>query len=92
MAKTKLDYQREARKLREQLRELTANVQGYCSRLDYLMAGQESTVERGKKIAQLTNHLQTANDSAMHFGLGLSFKRIGRIKKLHDEAVRRINP
>jgi len=35
---------------------------------------QPSSIERGKKIAQLSNWLELNNDDAWHFGLGKSLK------------------
>lgn len=87
MPKSKLDYQRENRKLREQLRDLTASVQWFCARMDHLMGTEHSTVARGKKIAALMNDLQMSGDAALHFGLKYSLKRVEQVKKLTRAAA-----
>ena len=38
--------------------------------------------ERGQRIAGLTNSLDIANDSAMHFTLGYSFNKIKKFKEV----------
>lgn len=35
----------------------------------------------GPRLAKLANALEMANDSAMHFACGWSFKKIGNLKK-----------
>lgn len=64
------------RELREQQRLFKAlgqNVIAFLAQMDVLML-QESTVERGKKIARICSDLELANDAAMRFGLGLERK------------------
>jgi len=62
------------------LKDLTETVAVCLSALDHVMKGP-STVERGKTIAKISNHLDMGNDAAMHFGLGYGFKKIANIKK-----------
>ena len=59
---------------------LTKSVAQCLSRLDCIMR-EESTIERGKKIAKLSNFLEMENDSAMHFGLDYGWRKINNIKK-----------
>lgn len=60
---------RERTALRDQLRDLTCTVSRAIAALDAEMQ-QPSTVERGKRIAQICNGMQLANDCAKRFGLG----------------------
>lgn len=60
---------RERTDLRIQLRDLTFSVTRAIAALDAEMQ-QPSTVERGKRIAQICNGLQLANDIAKRFGIG----------------------
>ena len=55
------------------LKSLTKAVKEYIDIMDDIMK-QPSTVERGKDIARLLNHLEMANDRARLFGLGQSLK------------------
>lgn len=60
--------------------ELTKKVCRALAVLDVTMK-LPSAIDRGKKIAEIANFLDMANDVAMHFGLGYGFKKIGNIKK-----------
>ena len=68
------DTERELRKVRKYLRELTRNVSAAITLLDDAMKGA-STVERGRKVAAVCNALEFANDSARRFGLGETLKK-----------------
>jgi len=65
---------------KKQLISLTKTVAQFIAALDRVMK-EESTVERGKKIAKLNNALELENDKAMYFGLGYGWRKIGNIKK-----------
>ena len=71
---------KEFNKLKNDFRNLTVAVQNHLSLLDAVMK-TPSTLERGREIAKLSNYLDAANDSAMHFGLDMSFKLINKGKK-----------
>lgn len=58
---------------------LSKNVSAALLRIDVIMALPESHL-RGKKIAEVCNLLELANDEAWHFGLGKSLKRRGSAK------------
>lgn len=64
---------------KKHLVELTNAVVGYLNVFDRTMKRPESR-ERGEQLAELANLLEMANDSAMHFGLGLSFNQIKKKK------------
>lgn len=64
---------RELRKLRKYLTELTIAVSNHLSALDKEMR-QPSDAARGKRIAALSNNLEMANDSARYFGLGIDYR------------------
>jgi hypothetical protein len=57
------------RKLRRYLRDLVKASRNAVEALDQEMQNP-STYERGKRVAQITNHLEYLIDSADHFGLG----------------------
>ena len=42
----------------------------------------------GKALAKFQNALEMENDSAMHFGLGMTFAQINKVKKKPPEARR----
>ena len=71
---------KEFNKLKNDFRNLTVAVQKHVSLLDDVMK-TPSTLERGRESAKLSNYLDAANDSAMHFGLDMSFKLINKGKK-----------
>ena len=60
--------------------QLTKAVNRFIRELDIEMS-KPSSPERGRRIADLSNGLCFANDSAKHFGLGISFKS----KKFNQE-------
>jgi len=59
---------RERRELRAHLRNLTSVVTRALADIDAEMR-TPSTADRGKRIAQICNRLQLANDMAKRFGL-----------------------
>jgi len=65
------------REVRRHLKELTQNVAVALARIDAVMDQPESN-ERGEMIAAIVNDLELANDSAMRFGLGMSFPAVDR--------------
>ena len=71
---------KEARKYKKALEELTGKVEQALIALDKLMKGPPS-FDRGQKLAGIRNFLDGANDCAMHFGLGWGFKKMDNIKK-----------
>ena len=82
--------QMELRTLRKQNRELKKYLSNHAaviadtlSALDAAMKGP-STVDRGKTIAAVSNTLEYANDSLMHFGLQMDFRKMNKIKKRWD--------
>lgn len=64
--------EKEAKMLRKELRQLTEFVKDYIVLLDDAMRQPEG-VERGKRIAALSNKLQFKNDSVRRFVLDLGF-------------------
>ena len=54
---------------RSYLRDLVTAVEGHILALDREMKPNVSTVDRGKRIAALINHLELSKDRAKHFGL-----------------------
>lgn len=68
------------REARQQLRTLTQAVSHALAALDTVMQAPESPT-RGKQIAAIANHLDMANDSALHCGLKQSFPTIAREKQ-----------
>jgi hypothetical protein len=62
------DDQKEVRRLRKSLRDLTQQVKIGLDRLDKAMA-MPSTEARGKNIAAAANHINLHNDIAIRFGL-----------------------
>lgn len=64
--------EKEAAMLRRELERLTVFVRAYVILLDQTMKGLEG-VERGKRIADLSNKLQFKNDSVRRFVLNLDF-------------------
>jgi len=65
--------QREVRKLKKHLKDLTGAVMGAIARIDALMKQPDSNL-RGKQIAEVTNALEMTNDGARYFGLGVNFR------------------
>lgn len=68
-----------AKNHKKHLIALTEAVTQYLTALDAVMK-EESTFERDRKIAKLSNALDVANDVAMHFGLDYGCKKIRNIK------------
>jgi hypothetical protein len=66
-------WRREARRQRKHLEDLTTTVMAYLKQSD-LVLQQPSSVERGKRLAALSNALEMANDQARYFGLGINFR------------------
>lgn len=62
------------KKLRRKLTEMTEQVRGFLAMLDGLMV-QPSTVERGRKIADLSNRLALYNDGVRYFWCGVDYRR-----------------
>jgi hypothetical protein len=62
-----------ARDLRKHLRSLTATVTKACAAIDAEMA-LPASAKRGRRIAEITNALEFANDIARHFALGVHLK------------------
>jgi hypothetical protein len=60
--------------------KLTSSVNIFIDALDREMT-KPSTLERGRRIAVLSNYLNLNNDMALHFGLGYSFKKLERLKR-----------
>lgn len=77
---------KEEREFKKHLTELSRAILILLARLDVLMK-QPVSVERGKAIAQVCNDMDMVNDHALHFGLGMSFKRIERLKKLAEKVA-----
>lgn len=65
--------ERAAAQYRRDLRKITEGVTGFLTRLDQLMQ-EPSTVERGKRIAALSNELEMLNDSVRYGSLGINFR------------------
>ena len=65
----RIKAKRRARELNMYLRDLTEAVNTFIGLIDEEMA-KPSSVQRGARIAQLTNALQIQNDLARRFGLG----------------------
>ena len=72
--------EKEARKYRTALRELTRSTASFIAAMDKIMK-EPSTPERGQKIAKALNWIQMQNDSALHFTLGYSWPTIKRLYK-----------
>lgn len=60
---------RKSRELRKHLKDLTAMTAAVIKALDAEMA-KPSDLDRGKRIAKITNALEMQNDIAIRFGLG----------------------
>jgi hypothetical protein len=75
--------------LAKHLKDLTACVEGFLARLDVEMEGP-STEARGRRIAELANRLDMANDHAWYFGLGVDYRGDGthkaKVRKAAAEA------
>jgi hypothetical protein len=81
-----------ATEYKKQLQSLTSCVCVFIYALDQEME-KPSNLERGKRIAALSNFLDLKNDGAMHFTLGYSFKKMEKLKRhLSEEYKLRIYP
>lgn len=69
----------ELRRHKKALTELTNRVGEFLALLDVEMK-KPSNADRGRRIAQLSNALDMANDSVLHFTFGQSFQSIGNRK------------
>lgn len=65
---------RELRNLKKNLKALTDNVLRHLVWLDEEMKKPES-LSRGKRLAQISNALDIANDAARYHGLGVDFRK-----------------
>lgn len=65
--------ERAASHYRRELKKLTEGITGFLARLDALMQ-EPSTVERGKRLAKLSNDLELLNDSVRYGTLGINFR------------------
>jgi hypothetical protein len=75
---------KETKKVTDYLEALTVCVRRHLAQLDALMR-QESTPERGKKVAKLSNELEYANDQARYFGLGVDYRKDRAVKAKDDK-------
>jgi len=80
MAEISREKEREYLKYKKYLTSLTADV-CKCLRLIDMEMKTPSSVDRGKRIAQICNALEMQNDQAMYFGLRFGFRKIANIKK-----------
>ena len=62
------------KKLRRKLTEMTEQVRGFLFHLDALMA-QPTSMERGMKIAELSNRLALYNDGVRYFWCGVDYRK-----------------
>jgi hypothetical protein len=69
---------KEETKFKKALQELTGAVIIFDKKMEKIMK-LPSNYERGRKIAQAMNDLTIANQSALHFSLGFSFKEINKL-------------
>lgn len=74
------DKTRRERGLEKALHDLTTAVCHAASLVDDAMKGP-SNEQRGRNVANVMNWLDHQNDAAMHFALGMSFKKIENRKK-----------
>jgi hypothetical protein len=72
--------QREIRKLKLRLKELSGFVAVAIEAIDRQMKNPSSP-ERGSKIAKIFNALELKNDSTLHSTLGLTFPQMKAFKK-----------
>ena len=74
------DAERQARKVKAQLLDLTKKVLNFENAMDQIMKCP-STPERGANIARAMNFLSSANQSAMMYGLGYSMTKTMNLYK-----------
>jgi hypothetical protein len=72
-----------ANKYESGLKDLTLAVIDCLAALDYVME-RPANPERGKIIAQIANHLNNANDAAMHFALGIDLEAMDALKRKRE--------
>jgi hypothetical protein len=60
---------------------LIAEVNAELGNLDKVMMTRAENYDRGKAAALISNRIDTSIDRAMHFTLGMSFKRIENFKR-----------
>ncbi len=65
---------RENRKLKKHLKDLTVGVRKCLDAIDEAMK-MPSTVDRGKRIAEICNWWEFENDSARYFGLDIDYRK-----------------
>jgi len=78
----------EANKVEKTLKELTIAVTDFLVGLDAAMKEPESAA-RGAKIATLSNKLNFANDSVMHFALDMPFDSMNALVKKRERLRQR---
>lgn len=76
----------EARTYKKSLESLTTAVMCHLALLDKVMKEPESP-ERGKKIAQLCNALDVANDQVRYSVLGVDFRKDNK-DKAYEKALK----
>jgi len=76
--KTILELKRQRSTYKKALKELTEAIIKFNIALDKVMK-EPSSYERGKKIAKIQNFLDRENQTAMHFVLGYSFRKINNM-------------
>jgi hypothetical protein len=67
------------RKLRRKLSEMAGQVRAYLAELDRVMQMPDG-VERGKRIAQLSNALEVYNDQVRYFWCGVDYRTDARLR------------
>lgn len=84
MSNREIEMRREIRRLRKYLKALATEVTSLTAGPDGIMKADEG-VDRGKCVARIANGLNTAADSAMHFGLHMDFKDINKMKRAAEK-------
>lgn len=72
----------ECRRLRKSLESMTKYVQAFLGALDVEMR-KPSSPERGKRIAEISNKLDMANDHIRYFDLGIDYRKDKKPKARH---------
>jgi hypothetical protein len=80
---------KETKKITGYLNALTILVRRHLAQLDVLMK-QPSTPARGKKIAELSNALEMANDEARYFGLHVDYHKDRTMKAKDDREAQKV--
>lgn len=70
------DHEKEAKKLKRELKELSNTVLFCIREMDAIGKGLSVglTKDSGRKLAHLANKLEMANDSARFFALGIDYR------------------